>query len=285
QIAVGFLGPEGTFSEEAARKSFINYPDASFQPYSTILDVMEAARAGEVVFGVVPAENTVGGSIYETIDWLAHEGVLAIVAQFVLPISQNLVGLEGATLDQIKHISSHPQGLAQCRSFLRQLTGISIETAESTSTAAAAQRVAVKADLSYAAIGSAWAAQKYGLKILQPDIQDVAGNSTSFFIVARPDVQTVTDYKEPHPSQTFKTSLIITLSTDKPGALVYILNVFAAGGINLTRIESRPTRKLLGSYWFFVDIEGHQEDEHVDRALQAIRIFGHEVRVLGSYTN
>lgn len=276
QRKIAFLGPLGTFSEEAARKAFVNEPTADFIPYTSIQDVLEATQNGEADVSVVPVENSVEGTVNVTLDWLAHEGDLVVIGEQIVPVSQNLIGLPDAQLTDIHHVSSHPQALAQCRGYLRSLKEVLTHSTDST--AGAIEQVANQGNPSYAAIGTAFAAHRYGLKIIASNIQDFADNTTRFFVVTQANKYALTI--EDHP---YKTSLLITLSKDHTGALVYILNVFSAVGINLTRIESRPTRKSLGSYWFFVDIEGHKLEEKVRRAIQAIGTFGHEVRILGSY--
>jgi prephenate dehydratase len=271
-LTVGYLGPEGTFTEEALYHHFAQR-DVEARPFATIADVLEAVESGHVEKGVVPIENSLEGSVNLTLDWLAHQGDLWIGAEVVLPIVQNLLALPGARLEEVREIGSHPHAIAQCRNFLRTLPDVTVQTWEST--ARAAQEVARRESRSFAAIGTAWAAKKYGLAILQPHIGDQEDNHTRFIVVQK--------RPEQFPKDANKTILLVFLAEDHAGALVHILNVFVALGINLTKIESRPTRKGLGSYHFLIDLDGGLQEEAVQKAISIIGTYGHRVRVLGSF--
>lgn len=269
---VGFLGPEGTFAEEALHHHFAEN-EVEGVPYPTIVDVLEAVDAGMVEYGVVPIENSLEGSVNVTLDWLAHQGELWIGAEVVLPIVQNLLTLPGVRLEEVREIGSHPHALAQCRRFLRSLPGVQVHAWDST--AGAALEVARRGRRDFAAIGTAFAAQKYGLEILRANIGDADDNHTRFVIVGKkPDTL---------PAAANKTMLLVFLAKDHTGALVHILNVFTALEINLTKIESRPTRRGLGSYHFLIDLDGGVQEEAVQKAISIIGTYGHRIRVLGSF--
>jgi prephenate dehydratase len=272
RMKVAFLGPEGTFTEEALYHHF-SREEVEAQPFSTIADVLEAVDCGLVDRGIVPIENSLEGSVNLTLDWLAHQGDLWIGAEVVLPILQNLLALPGTQISDVREIGSHPHAIAQCRNFLRTLPNVTVQTWEST--ARAAQEVAKRESRDFAAIGTAWAAKKYGLSILKANIGDSDDNHTRFIVVER--------RPEHPPAIANKTMLLVYLAEDRAGALVHILNVFVALGINLTKIESRPTRKGLGSYHFLIDLDGGLQDEAVQKAITIIGTYGHRIRVLGSF--
>lgn len=269
---VGYLGPDGTFSELAARR----YRDrlegeAELVALPSIYDVLAAVVRGEIDEGVVPLENFSEGSLGHVQDLLAHTFLnLRVRGEVVLPVIHCLLAPPGVRLEQVTKVLSHPQALAQCREFLsRHLPGV--ELVETASTAAAASMVA-SARAPWAAIGHLETAEKYGLVVLARRINDFVHNATRFVVVGREDGPF---------SLHSKTSLILSLP-HRPGALYKVLGEFASRGINLTRIESRPSRRQLGEYLFFIDFEGHRQDEAVKEALEAISTQA-EVRLLGSY--
>ncbi|MBE0447346.1 MAG: prephenate dehydratase [Actinobacteria bacterium] len=268
---VGFLGPSGTYTEEALLK-LLPVDDGDLVPYPTEADVIMAVERGEVGRGMVPIENSIEGSVNVTLDVLAFEVDLFIEREIVIPISHNLVAKPGVKLENITTITSHPQALAQCRNYITdKLPGVNIELASST---AGAVKLVSEQNGALAAIGPRLAAQMYGLNILDADIEDFEENQTRFVLVG----------KEPTPRTGHdKTSIICFIFEDRPGSLLQILQEFAYRHINLTKIQSRPTKKALGDYCFFIDLLGHVEDEAVASALKCLRCKIREVKILGSY--
>jgi prephenate dehydratase len=264
-----FLGPEGTYSEEALLG--LHIPDVEPVPVSTIADVFLAVESGKVEFGLVPIENSVEGSINATLDALAFDHDLLISAEAVLNVHHALVVAPGTTIADVTEIVGHPQATGQCRKWLaRSLPGKPIVAANSN---AEAVKIA-SATPGLAAVGPALAAKLYGGQVLVEDIEDFAGNQTRFVIIGRESAaRTGRD----------KTSLALFLRADKPGALLMILSEFAYGEINLTKLQSRPTKRALGDYMFFIDLEGHVDDENVQLALNCLRLKLRTVKVLGSY--
>ncbi|NPV62436.1 MAG: prephenate dehydratase [Methanotrichaceae archaeon] len=263
-MRAGVLGPEGTNSERAARKW---NPDAQLVYLDDFEDILSAVESGELDCGVVPLENSLEGSIGQVMDLLLRLQV-TIMAEVNLPIRHCLLG-RGES--EVRVVLSHPQALAQCRQYLRRnYPGAEIRTTGSTSHAA---RLAQEFP-EMAAVASAGAAEAYGLKVLARDIQDGSDNITRFAVVGK---------EIPRPTGRDKTSLAVYLQRDRPGALYSILQEFAERGINLTRIESRPSRRGLGDYYFYIDLEGHIEDPPIREALSAIDEKANMVKVLGSY--
>ena len=267
---VAYLGPEGTFSQEAVRacpalKGFTE------RPYATLAQVFEAVLAGEAECGLVPIENSLEGSVNLTLDLLIHRGGLFINREMILPIRNNLLASEGTGLADIRGVISHPQPLAQCGEFIRR-TFPGVETRAANSTTEAVMRVRELPN--WAAIGTAIAAELYGLKVLARDIQDNDANYTRFVLLSR---------GEQPPTGKDKTSLACSLDRDRPGGLYEVLGEFALRGINLTKIESRPTKVGLGSYIFLIDCEGHRADPTCREALEGVRGRTFFFKLLGSY--
>jgi prephenate dehydratase len=267
---VAYLGPRGTFSEEIAL-SFYRGVDGEFTPYASIDAVIRAVADGEAAEGIVPVENSLDGSVNITLDTLAHEVDLSIVREVVRPIRHNL--LSRADTRHVNVVLSHPQALAQCRQYLRRHYP-DAEMVAVESTAAAAYQVASGAK-HHAAIGSARAAELYGLKVTATDIQDNPRNSTRFIVLAK-------DAASPAGAEA-KTSLICQINGEKPGSLYDILGEFARRQVNLTKIESRPARTGLGFYIFFLDAEGSLEEDNVREAVAAVREKSLWFKSLGSY--
>jgi prephenate dehydratase len=284
---LAFFGPSGTFTEEAARvfAQVLRVGPAQEQWVAcpTIPDVLETVAAGQADFGVVPIENSLEGSVNITLDWLAHEGGITLVAEAALAISHNLLVRPGVSAGEIEGIISHPQALAQCRRYLRShFPGVPLYPSESTAAAAA---TVAKDPRPLAAIGTRLAGRLYALEVLEEDIQDEANNRTRFVLVGSEDRWSPERQKELcNRHGHCKTSVLITLNEDRPGALYGVLACFAREQINLTRIESRPTRRGLGSYHFFVDLEGCWWDPAVQRAVACVHGEGSRVRCLGTYT-
>ncbi|MFK4996804.1 prephenate dehydratase [Bacillus sp. N9] len=228
-MKVAYLGPKGTFSEEAALKYFAE-EDISPIEHGTILDVLEAVAEGRVDKGIVPIENAIEGTITMTTDGLTNYDVW-IEGEAILPVALHLLANEGAKVEDIKEVWSIPPALAQCRNYTREL---GVETKHYSSTANAAESLKKDGRLDAGAIASAWAAETFGLTIAKSDIQDYAGNSTRFLILTK-------QHSVQHKAA--KTMLLVTPTEDRPGLLASMLNVFSSLGVNLTWIESRPTKK------------------------------------------
>lgn len=265
---VAFLGPAGTFTHAAAREMFGR--DARYDEVATIDSVFEAVRDGSVDFGVVPIENSTEGSVTHAVDALIENGgEIVIQRELVLEISQCLMS-SATDLRRIERVYSHPQALAQCREWLaKHLPGA--ELVQATSTAAAARQATL--DASSASIGSRLAAQLYALQVLRDDIHDVAGNSTRFVTLATHDAP---------PTGWDKTSVAFAIH-DSRGALLRVLEVFDSHGINLTRIESRPTKQRAWDYVFLADLDGHRTDTNVCAALTILAGRCPMLRILGSF--
>lgn len=269
-IRIGYLGPKGTFSHEAMKKYIADRPHTGHDLLS-ISEIIAAVRDGRLDEAIVPIENSIEGAVNVTMDELAQETGLNIKAELVIPIRQHLLVKRGTDIMRIKCVLSHPQPLGQCRRFLtEQMPNAHLKAVYST--AAAAEEVAAGAgDL--AAIGSEMSAEAYGLEIAVTDIQDYDNNYTRFIVVSKTGaVRTGRD----------KTSIVFS-AEDKPGSLYRILDIFNLWDINMTRIESRPTRNKLGRYIFFVDIIGHMEDEDIKDALTMIKRKTTFFKILGSY--
>jgi prephenate dehydratase len=266
-LSIGALGPEGSYSEKAALLWAGKKPDANLVYFKDFEGVLEAAAAGSIDAGVVPVENSLEGAVALVMDLLLRLDVV-IIGEVNVPIRHCLVGQGNG---DVKIVLSHPQALAQCRRFLREQYPLAeIRTTGSTSHAARlAQEFA-----EMAAIAGADTAEKYGLKILAREIQDERENVTRFIVAARTGAKA---------TGRDKTSLVVYLDKDRPGALYAILQEFAGRQINLTRIESRPSRRGLGDYYFYIDLEGHVDDSLVGEAISAVKEKAALVRVLGSY--
>lgn len=263
---VAFLGPEATFSHIASQHYFGT--SAQFVPVETIVDVFEEVSSERAHFGVVPIENSIEGVVATTLDAIYEYG-LKVCGEIYEAISHHLMNQTGK-LEDIKKILSHPQAIAQCRKWLRKkLPSVPIETVSST--AFAAKWAAV--DETVAAIASLMAAKIYHLQIVAKNIEDLRGNSTRFWIIGKIEMP---------PSGEDKTSLIFSVA-DKPGALFEVLKCFAERKINLTKIESRPSKNEPWKYIFFLDCEGHIKDPEVADCLEEMQKYCIQVVWLGSY--
>lgn len=273
-MKVGYLGPAGTYSEEALRES----APAGVEeiPYPTIYDTVMAVHDGEVDRAVVPIENALEGAVSVTLDTLALDATdVRIVAEVVHPIHHCVVAARELDLAQVRRVVSHPQATAQCRRFLHErLGGAERVVAPSTADAVLSVRDSSEPEV---ALGSRLAAELYGCRVLVADVEDHPDNVTRFVWLAP-----AAEAREPGS----KTSLVFWGGGDQsPGWLVHALLEFSNRGVNLTRIESRPRRTSLGHYMFFVDLEGGEGDPLVAEALSALRGQVEELRVLGSYAN
>jgi prephenate dehydratase len=270
---VGYLGPAGTFTEQALlTQADLTLGELVALP--SIADVLLATERGEVDLGFAAIENSIEGSVNVTLDLLAFETDLLIQREVVIQVQLNLLAVPGASLEGIKTVVSFPHAAAQCRAFLAErLPGVQVSAANSTATAAA--QVAENGDPTVAAIGTALAADVYGLEILADDVEDHPENETRFVAVARAGI--------PAPTGHDKTSIVVFQRADAPGSLLAILQEFAARAINLTKLESRPTKRGLGDYCFLIDLEGHVDDELVADCLRDLRSKQADVKFLGSY--
>ena len=265
---LGFLGPPGTFGEQAA---LAYNPSAEHVPLPSNSSVVSAVREASVDFGVAPIENSLEGAVNDTLDAILRaEGVL-IQAELVVPVEHNLIAAAGVRLEEVKVVMSHPQALAQCRAFLEDhVPNARLEAALST---AAAVEAAVQTSDS-AAVGTRRAAELRGGALLATSVQDVKQNKTRFVVLAPQDAA---------PCGDDKTSFAFTVAHDRPGTLIGVLQELSSRDINLTHIESRPSREELGIYVFLIEFQGHRHDSAVADALAAIEIRAHYFRMLGSY--
>lgn len=270
-MAIAFLGPRGTFSEEAALlRAGAGDELVAFTSMPALTSAVETGLATEAL---LPIENSIEGSVSTTLDLLIHETPLRILAEVVLPVRHFLVTPPGASLGDIQVVASHPQALGQCRRFLdRCLPGV--DQVASLSTAGAVQETVASGDPHRAAIGTSRAAELYNGAMLAHDIQDVRANLTRFVALGQEDSP---------PSGADKTSLGFTIKANVPGALHGILTEFASKNLQLTKIESRPTKGRLGEYVFLLDLEGHHLDPPVVETLQRISGACAVLKVFGSY--
>jgi prephenate dehydratase len=279
----GYLGPEGTFSEEALLGSAERH---AVRPVGleTIRDAVMAVQQESLEWALVPIENSVEGSVTVTLDTLAGEASdVEIVGETVLPVRHYLIARAPLQLTQIQTIVSHPHVPGQCSRFLHeQVPHARIVAA--TSTAEAVRLVSRREDEGWAAIGTRLAAELYGCATIAEGIQDRADNETRFVWLARSDSRLGAPPLRAADRGRGKTSLVFWgAGADHAGWLVLCLGEFAERGINLTKIESRPMRERLGHYMFFVDLEGLLTEQVVGEALEGLRAKCEEVRVLGSY--
>lgn len=265
---VAYFGPAGTNTEVAALRL---YDGAEMLPLPTIPAVADAVERGECDAGVVPIENSLQGTVTDTVDELIHRATLAVRAEVVLPIQHCLMAAPGISRGEIEVIYSHPQSLGQCRRYLQ--ANFPKARTEAALSNAEAVAIAVKTPKA-AAIGPARAAEIYGAEILERNIEDSRVNKTRFLALA---------LEEAEPTGDDKTSIAFAVAHDRPGTLVGVLHEFSDRGINMTKIESRPSGEELGVYIFLVDIEGHREDLMVAQALAAVREQAAFFRIFGSY--
>ena len=270
---IAYLGPEGTFSEEALVKFLGNESNVEKVSLPTILDVIKDVDKGLVDEGLVPMENSIEGSVNISQDILTFESEAKIVREITIPVRHHLIGKKGQKLKNIKRIISHPHATAQCRVYLYNNFS-NVEIIAANSTAEAVKKILDMEDDS-AAIGTETAAKIYNLFILERDIEDNKDNKTRFVFIG--------NYIPPKTGKD-KTSIVCFLKEDKPGSLYNILKEFAEREINLTRLESRPAKKNLGDYVFMIDMEGHLHDDKIFKAIEALRDKVYMVKILGSYS-
>ena len=274
--SIAFLGPAGTYCNEAALRFAarlgIDAPD--LVECTSFDEVFDCVDDGTARFGVVGKENSLEGPVTATLDNFAFRTDSVILAEEVIDVRHCLVMHPDANPDDIRRVASHPQGLAQCRRYLAEhYKGISTLAVSSTAESA---RMAAE-DPSIAGISNSLAAELHGARVVAASIQDNPENQTAFALVGR-----LSDADRLQGTR-YKTSLALFLRADKPGALQMILSEFAYAGINLTMLQSRPMKKQLGDYMFFVELDGSMRDIDVQTALDCLRLKLREVKVLGSY--
>lgn len=266
---IAYLGPPGTFTEEAA---LLRDKTAQLIPFPSIPAVAVAVASGMAEEGVVAIENSLEGAVTDTLDLLIHESAVLIKKELVLPIEHHLLVKPGTEASEVKVLFSHPQALGQCRHFIERCFP-KVEVVAALSTAAAVEDMMASAQPA-AAIGTRRAADIYGAETLAKGIQDQASNVTRFVVLATAD----------HPPTGFdKTSLCFSFADDRPGVLCEVLEEFAQRNINLTKVESRPSKESLGRYIFLIDLEGHHDDPLVSEVLQQVRQKTSLFKVFGSY--
>jgi len=264
---VGYLGPVGSFTHEAVS----TLQDVDAVAFETLTDVLQAVSSGDVDRGLVPLENAIEGTVSATIDGLVFDYDLIIEREVVIPIRLNLLARPGISASDVTNVRSYVHALAQCRSFLHEL---GVETTQSTSTSQAAREVAESPE-PWAAVASALAGEIFGLNIIASDIEDHHGNATRFVLVGREEVAAPTGHD--------RTSIVAFQHADQPGSLYGILGRFAARDINLTKLESRPTKKGLGDYCFVIEFEGHVADDVIADCLADLQTHMGRIKFLGSY--
>ena len=267
---VGFLGPVGTFTHEALLA--LGEGEGNLVPLSSITDVLDAVASGSIDLGVVPIENGIEGTVSATIDGLLFDHDLLIEREIVLPIRLHLMARPGVTRSMVSTVWSYTHALAQCRRFLATLGAISIENAPSTADAA---RMVAESTEPLGAIASDAAASTYGLVILDADVEDHPDNETRFVVVGRHQI--------PAPTGHDRTTIVCFQDADRPGSLYGILGRFAARDLNLTKLESRPTKRVLGEYCFVIEFDGHLADDVVADCLADLQAHLARVKFLGSY--
>jgi prephenate dehydratase len=273
-LRVAYLGPRGTFTEDALRDAAAG-EDLDPVPSPSVYAAIVAVQSGEAERAFVPFENSIEGAVRATLDTLAFDTDGAIVGEHDFPIRHCLIAKRELPIEEIEVVLSHPQASAQCARFIREsMPGAEVRAAPST---AEAVRVVSEHEEHWAALGAASAAALYGCAILRDGVEDEPDNVTRFVWVAP-------EGTAPSGDGPWRTALIFAeLGEDHPGALVDALREFSDRQVNLTRIESRPLRRGLGRYMFFVDLEGATDDPPVSEAIEGLRAKAESVRVLGSY--
>jgi len=266
---VAYLGPAGTFTEAAA----LQYdPDAQLIPFPSIAAVAAAVDSGAAEEGVVPIENSLEGSVTDTLDLLIHDSNLSICHEMVISIEHCLLVKPGGSAQEVGLIYSHPQALGQCRRFIES-SFPKAQAIAALSTAAAVEDMLASRSPA-AAIANSRAAEIYGAEIIAQGIQDSSANHTRFVVLAHHDHP---------PTGRDKTSMCFSFNDDRPGMLYSVMGHFATRDINLAKVESRPSKESLGRYIFLVDLDGHREDASVKEALNSIKAEASIVKIFGSY--
>jgi prephenate dehydratase len=274
-MRVAFLGPAGTFSEDALRAA-AGEAEIDARPAPTVYDAIRAVAQGEADRALVPFENSIEGAVRSTLDTLAFDAPsVRIAGEHDHPIANSLIARTDLPLERIEVVLSHPQASAQCARFIReQLPAAQVRAAPST--AEAVREVSVS-DQPWSALGAASAARIYGCVVLREGVEDTPDNVTRFVWIAPAGTK-------PAGGGPWRTTLVFSeLGADHPGALVEALTEFSNRQVNLTRIESRPRRRGLGRYMFFIDLDGAEDEPAVAEAIEALRQKAESVRILGSY--
>ncbi|KAF1296086.1 prephenate dehydratase [Enterococcus sp. JM4C] len=274
-MKVGYLGPESSFTYQAAKKGF---PNEQLVPFPSIPACIKAVEYKDVELAVVPIENTLEGSVNTTVDYLYHQSFIPVGAELILPIHQQLMVAKQNQADwqQITKIMSHPQALAQSANFIQaHFPDVQIESTPST--AYAAQYVAEHPKELIGAIAPKSAAQMYQTVIVSENIQDVAINHTRFWVIGQPEIVLSLPMKKE------KMTVAITMPLNTPGSLLQALSAFGWRQIDLSKIESRPLKTSLGEYFFLLDVEMNKPRSLVENAIEEIQLLGGEVKVFGQY--
>ena len=269
-MKIAYLGPKGSFSHHVVQTAF---PNEELQAFANITDVIKAYEQGLVDYSVVPVENSIEGSVHESLDYLFHQADIQAVAEIVQSIHQQLMTVPGQL--KIEKIFSHPQALAQGKKFIDEYYP-EAQLEVTSSTAYAARFIAEHPDQPFAAIAPRNSAAEYGLELIAEDIQEMEANFTRFWVLGS-EVPTI-----PLQSQAEKMSLALTLPDNLPGALYKALSTFAWRGIDLTKIESRPLKTALGEYFFIIDVD-YSAKELVHFAKQELETIGIQYKILGAY--
>lgn len=272
-MGIAYLGPEGTFSEEAALLQAARDGDTTLVPFSTFPALVSAVETGLADRAILPIENSLEGAISTTVDLLIDETKLKIHDELMLAVRHNLIVVPGTQLSDIRYVVSKPEIFGQCRRFLdRCLSGV--EQIAALSSAAAVADIMAVGDRSRTAIGTLRAAELNEASILARDIQDNDSNVTRFVVLA---------WEDSAPTGHDKTSLCFTVRRNIPGALCDVLNDLSASNIQMTKVESRPMKSVLGDYYFLVDIEGHRCDPLIADTLERIAAKTSVLKIFGSY--
>ena len=275
-ISIAYLGPEGTYCDQAAHAfaDKLGEPGAELVACTSFTDVFDSVDRGKGTYGVVATENSLEGPVTATLDNFAFNSQAQILGVHVVDIHHCLIMHPYAKLSDITTVASHAQGIGQCRRFItRELPNVDTVTTSST---AESVKVAL-ANPATAAIATRYAAELYGARVVEEDIEDRFGDQTSFALIGRAGTLS------PLEGSRYKTSVALFLQADRAGALLMILSEFAYAGINITMIQSRPTKQALGDYMFFLDLEGRVDEPAMQTALNCLRLKLREVKILGSY--
>ena len=268
---VGYLGPMGTFTHQAALE-FFPKAGTQFIPCDSMAEIFSGIEKGLLEFGIVPFENSLQGTVRETLDLLI-ENDLFIYGELDVRVIQNLISLKNAELSDVKNVFSHPQAFAQTRIWLKSNLP-NAKISEVTSTAEAVRRIRKLDDKSYAAIGTEFAANIYELKVLNTNIEDEKSNYTRFLIISKKE--------NPLKAEKMKTSIVF-ITKHVPGALYWVLKIFSDANINLSKIESRPRRKGKWEYIFFMDFEADKKDPKAAKALEQMKANVIWQKILGTF--
>jgi prephenate dehydratase len=269
-MRTAFLGPRGTYSEQAALEFAGTGSEMIEVP--NFAAAVTAVEQGRAEYAVVPVENSIEGPVSQSLDILIHDTDLKLFAEIVVPIQHVMVGVDTTDLAQVTHVHSHPQALAQCGKWL-DANLPNAERVAAMSTSGAVESVVEAGDVTSVAIGPERAQVIYGGKVLARDIQDASNNRTRFMALARHDAG---------PTGKDKTFIVMRLDKNLPGSLHKALVPFAKANVQLTNIITRPTKDLLGEYYFLIDLEGHRTEPHISAALDEMRAITEQLKVIGS---